>query len=73
MVAQWGCGGSAGLWWLRGVVVAQWGCVGSVVEHQATNPVVLGSNPGQSLHKLVRVLHLRDLQVLAYPSELHLR
>ena len=25
------------------------GCGGSVVERQATNPVVPGSNPGQSL------------------------
>ena len=32
-----------------GVVVALWGCGGSVVERQATYPVVPGSNPGQSL------------------------
>ena len=34
---------------MLGVVVAQGGCGGSVVERQATNPVVPGSNPGQSL------------------------
>ena len=33
----------------QGVVVAHWGCGGSVVERQATNPVVPSSNPGQSL------------------------
>ena len=26
-----------------------WGCGGSMVERQAKNPVVPGSNPGQSL------------------------
>ena len=46
-----GCGGSEGvvvahrgLWWL-----SLGGCGGSVKKRQATNPVVLGSNPGQSL------------------------
>jgi hypothetical protein len=28
-VAQRGCGGSEGLWWLRGVVFAHWNCGGS--------------------------------------------
>ena len=41
---RWGCGGSA--WGCGGSVR---GCGGSVVERQATNPVVPGSNPGQSL------------------------
>jgi hypothetical protein len=32
VVAQWGCGGSVGMWWLRGDVVAQWGCGGKEGE-----------------------------------------
>jgi hypothetical protein len=30
VLAQLGCGGSVGLWWLSGVVEAQWGCGSSV-------------------------------------------
>ena len=43
----------------RPLYSAQWrGCGGSVVERQATNPVVPSSNPGQSLqyHKISWVL-----------------
>jgi hypothetical protein len=30
VVAQWGCGGSVGMWWLSEDVLAQRGCGGSV-------------------------------------------
>jgi hypothetical protein len=30
VVAQWGCGGAVGMWWLSGDMVAQWGYGGSV-------------------------------------------
>ena len=33
----------------RVINLVYWGCGGSVVERQAANPVVPGSNPGQSL------------------------
>jgi hypothetical protein len=57
VVAQWGCGGSVGIWWLRGDVVAQRGCGGPVGMWWLCGDVVAQSAltvPGSISHSLLR-------------------
>jgi hypothetical protein len=57
-VAQWGCGGSGGMWWLRGDVMAQEGCGGSGGMWWLSGDVVVQGVCGGSVGIGLKCLHV---------------